>query len=518
MATAVSQTEIDLVAIYSGPPFPRAFSFEYSDNSGSTWIAFSDQIRNTFADQTLSAGQTRSYRARVKLDSGRTTGYSSLQSATTYPPTQTVTPGSSLWLPGIIGRTGAGNYSGFGNQIDSTVIPFIKKAIAADINNKIVGFCVPAVWKNLQGDSPGLYDGSWGSNTGFPAVQKFISLLKSYPFKRFLMLSLNQTGNGAGANTNSAFPSSFAPAYLNSSTYGGGCEWGGRPGYSGYPNVNSTFWNVNTAIEVAKMVKAYNTHFGPFNPATGDGIGMWELTNEMSLQTTSALNNPEFVNAIINGYGTIRTGADAAPEVLLSMRPTYVHPETPTGYTAIMNAMLGARILMGNEDGSNNFLGQNAKRSWCDNAYAGCNPGTGVRDLTMTDYTANNSWGFVFNVENAELGKERSPTAAVPNADVGSGYWYDVPTFSGIMGGANRMNASYIIIFLDPQIGPNVNGFQFPRTDGTQPANPTPGPGAGLKSARPHSVDVITGNASADPTGGITGPLVVPRITRPTGW
>jgi hypothetical protein len=192
-----------------------------------------------------------------------------MSAALTCVPRPVAAPGSIVWRPGHIGRTGSGNSTGFGGSL-ATVLSFISSAVAADINNQLVGFCVPAQWANLEGPTAGVYDGSWAgsnaANSGFAGVQQLINLLKSFTPKRYLMMSLNQTGNGAGANTNTAFPSGFAPSYLNSSTYDGGCEWGGRTGYSGYPNTNTTLWNVNTALRVAAMVKAYYDHFGPYDP------------------------------------------------------------------------------------------------------------------------------------------------------------------------------------------------------------------------------------------------------------
>jgi hypothetical protein len=97
---------------------------------------------------------------------------------------------------------------------------------------------------------------------------------------------------------------------------------------------------------------------------TGNGIYMWELTNEISLRApgdpppVSKLSNPALVDAITNGYATIR---QTCPKLMLCMRPTFVHPETPAGYGAIIQAMFNAKICMANEDGSNNFMGQNPK-------------------------------------------------------------------------------------------------------------------------------------------------------------
>jgi hypothetical protein len=322
------------------------------------------------------------------------------------------------------------------------------------------------------------------------------------------MLSLNQTGNGAGANTNAAFPASFAPAYLNNALYDGGCEWGGRSGYSGYPNTNTTLWNLNTALEVAKMVKAYYNHFGPYNPLTGDGIYMWELTNEISLQTTSMITGSALVNAITNGYATIR---QTAKDIMLSMRPTFVNPGNASNYGAICNAMFNAKIAMANEDGSNNRSGVNPRIAWCDQAYAALGVGAG-----LTDYTQSTAWTHVFNVENAEYGRQNAPLGAVPPADVGSGYFYDTPANPGIMTGANFLRSSHIILFLDTQNGPNNLRFKFPVTSGQSP-NPPNSPGAGSSAARPHLIDTVTCN-SAYFSVGVQSSIPFARLTKPTGW
>lgn len=500
-ATPLSSSQINLA--WTATPGATT----YTVRRGTTVVG--TPAGTSFPDTGLSASTLYTYTVAANGTGG--------QGAQSSPASATTQAASSgiVWLPGHIGRTGSGNATGLAGNL-STVLSFISSAVAADIHNQLVGFCVPALWANLEGPTAGTYDGSWAgsqaANSGFAGIQQLINLLKSFTPKRYLMISLNQTGNGMGANTNTAFPSSFAPSYLNSSTYDGGCEWGGRSGYSGYPNVNTTLWNVNTALRVAALVKAYYDHFGAYDPVSGNGIYMWELTNELSLQTSSMITGPAFVNAIVNGYSTIRT---QCLSLMLSMRPTFVNPGTPANYSQICQAMFNAKICMANEDGSNNpFTGGINPRnmSWGDAAYAAVSPtGTG-----LPNHVALGDWAHVFNVENAEYGQERNaPLAAVPPADVGSGYLYDNPSFPGIMSGANYLKSSHIIWFLDTQAGPNVNRFKFPVTNGTQPANPTPGPGAGLTSARPHLIDVITGN-TAQP--GITGPIPIPRTTRPAGW
>jgi hypothetical protein len=387
-------------------------------------------------------------------------------SSQTRTPTISVTPSISssravsqssiVWIPGHIARTGSGNSSGMGGQL-ATVLSFIQKVIAADINNQFVGFCVPAHWADLEGPTADVYDGSWGgsnsANVGFAGIQRIIDLLKSYPFKRYLMISLNQTGNGAGASTNTNFPANFAPAYLgvggSGNIYEGGCEWGGRSGYAGYPNTNTTLWNVKTALRVAAMVKAYYDHFGSYDLVTGNGIYMWELTNEISLRApgdpspVSKLSNPALVDAITNGYATIR---QTCPKLMLSMRPTFVHPETAAGYGAICQAMFNAKICMANEDGSNNFLGTNPHVSWCDQAYAAQGIGVG-----LTDYTKLNTWTHIFNVENAELGKKARRYMPSRLRMWDPAIIYDTPTASyqrdHPLGGANYLKSSHIIWF-----------------------------------------------------------------------
>lgn len=544
-AVSIPSNQVSIVTSGPLPLAPTGLTVNGTTSSSATlsWNAVGGSTYNLYrngvnvasgllttstTDSGLNPSTTYSYRVSATNVIGE-----GPQSSAVNATTSAASTGGMVWIPGHIGRTGSGNSSGFAGQLP-TVLSFIQSAVTADINNQLVGFCVPALWANLEGPTAGVYDGSWAgsqaANSGFAGVQQLINLLKSFTPKRYLMLSLNQTGNGAGANTNTAFPSGFAPAYLgvggSGNIYEGGCEWGGRSGYTGYPNTNTTLWNINTALRVATMVKAYYSRFGPYDPVTGNGIYMWELTNEIGLQTTSALNNPDLVNAIINGYGTIRTGVNAAPDLMLCMRPTFVHPETPAGYNAICNAMFNAKISMANEDGSNNPLVANGSLTaakanpridWGDLAYAGRNPGTGVPDGTMIDYTQRNTWAHIFNVENAEFGRENAPLGAVPPAGVGSGYILNNPSFPGIMSGAAALNSSHIIWFLDTQDGPNVNRFKFPVTTGQAP-NPTPGPGAGLTTSRPHLIDVITGNASADPTHGITGPVPIPRTTKPTGW
>lgn len=168
-ATAVSQTEIDLVAIYPGIPFPVTYNFEYSDN-GTTWIVLAPQKSSIYADTTLAASQTRSYRVRVKLDGTRITAYSNTASATTNPATGGVTPpppSGTVKLPG-----GGGNgfwpnnqfWSGNAHTVYSAnILPLTRNNLQLNIVE------VALSWADMEGPTRGDYSKAFATIDGILA-------------------------------------------------------------------------------------------------------------------------------------------------------------------------------------------------------------------------------------------------------------------------------------------------------------------------------------------------------------
>lgn len=144
-ATAVSQTEIDLVANYPGIPFVVTYKFEYSDN-GTTWTAVTPQKSRSYSDVTLAAGQTRSYRVRVQFDGTRITGYSATVSATTFPPTNNVGGFAKKFNPGHYANfntTFTGNTTFSGSQVQAEM-----HAIAPYPN--VLGYHAKIEWGALE--------------------------------------------------------------------------------------------------------------------------------------------------------------------------------------------------------------------------------------------------------------------------------------------------------------------------------------------------------------------------------
>jgi hypothetical protein len=177
-ATAVSQTEIDLVAIYPGIPFSVSYNFEFSDN-GTTWTAFTPTKLSVFADTALSAAQTRSYRVRVQLSGTRITAYSNVASATTNPATGGVTPpaGSARIHPGagfnLDNPFYPGNQQGIINSTANTIVA------STGFNRMTVNF----TWSNIS-DAALDSNGKQTFNLFRANLQDVLTRLRSHPQKK----------------------------------------------------------------------------------------------------------------------------------------------------------------------------------------------------------------------------------------------------------------------------------------------------------------------------------------------
>ncbi len=466
------------------------------------------------------------YRVSALLTNGYTTSYSSIVSATTNSGSQSI-----IFKPGHFVRTGTnGNRTTPISGGLSVTLARMDSHISLDINNKIVGFCFPIFWSQMENPngpatSPASarYDGSWdgSGNSGFALIQALITKAKSYNPPRSIMITLNCAGNGVSNNTNPAFPSGFAPSYLNSSTYAGGCEWGGS--ISGYPGVQIKYWNNNVQARIVDMVSAYYNHFGK-DTATG-GIYLFDPFNEISAPTLGTFSNEELITSMTN---TLLPGPNgglrgAAPEWMFWIRPTFLKGNTANAqYQPLFNLMQNSYIACGEEDTCQHDLiagatltsaQQNVHQSWGTSAYRGNSTFNGGSNQGWPNHVALNDWTFICNVENAELGASGN-TVAVPPAIQGSGYPQASNSFPGIMNGAIQVGASHIVWFTDSDTaGPNVNRGPA-TTSASAPANPTGGPNPGSSATRPNLVDLLTGNTSFT---GVTG-MPIPNTTKPPSW
>jgi len=438
---------------------------------------------------------------------------------------------SIVWAPGHYARTGTnGNRTTPSSGGLSQTLARMDQVIAQDINNKFEGFCFPFYWTALENPngpatSPASarYDGSWDAsgNSGFAIVQALINKAKSYSPPRSIMLTLNCAGNGVSNDTNPAFPSFFAPSYLNSSTYAGGAEWGGS--ISGYPGVQIKYWNNNVQARIVDMVSAYYAHFGP-DTATS-GIYLFDPFNEISAPTLGTFSNEELITSMTNTLlpGPASGLRGAAPRWMFWIRPTFLKGNTANSqYQPLFNLMQTSYIACGEEDSCQHDLvpgatlttaQQNVHQSWGTQAYRGISTFNGGGNLGWPNHVALGDWTFICNVENAEMGWT-SNSVAVPPAVQGSGYFQDSPQYPGVMTGVKQLLASHVVWFIDSDTaGPNCNrGPAF--TSGSAPANPVGGPAPGSTATRPDNVDVITGNTSY---AGVTG-MPIPNTTKPPSW
>lgn len=93
-ATAVSQTTINLVALSlsGGDTTITEYRFERAENAAGPWSIIATQASGSYTDSSLSAGQTRYYRALATQSDSQASGYSTTASATTNSGAQSFTP------------------------------------------------------------------------------------------------------------------------------------------------------------------------------------------------------------------------------------------------------------------------------------------------------------------------------------------------------------------------------------------------------------------------------------------
>jgi hypothetical protein len=426
--------------------------------------------------------------------------------------------GQIIWRPGWYLRLSASP----GMDSLATIKSQMDAAVAADVNNRVLGFAFHMLWSqletpnapaNLTDATASRYDGSWDTSgpggtteSGFPKIAAIIAHAKSYNPPRSIVPLLNMGANGLTDINETSYPKWFAPAYLNSPVYAGGCLY--YPGNWSDPAIGTVkviYWNANVQHREAALVQAMYTRFGPDTP-TG-GIYMVDLFNEVTAAHTS-LGNSEFVNNCANIlFPAIRS---AAPQWMFTARPTFLNgTDAQSWYQPLFNAMIANKIALGDEDMCNVVVG------YGDGAYEGL--WSGVAQPGWPNYTADTIPRFphVANIEAAELfqaGNQSTYNNPVPPATKGTGTWYDLPGNPGMMTGVRRMKSSHVIVLSGGYGGPPVNRMGHTGA----PANPTPGPGAGLTSALPNIVSVITEDTRYP--GIIPGSMAIPSTARPVGY
>jgi len=267
-------------------------------------------------------------------------------------------------------------------------------------------------------------------------------------------------------------------------------------------------WNQNVANRFIALFSAYNSHFGP-DTATG-GIYRWDPFQEISINEGSGGYSP---GALLSVWPSYMSGLRAAaPNSLIFIKPTYINPNDGSSYGGsggLLAPALSHHVSMGNEDCADN------RDDWGTRAYLG------LWASTPTNYATSNGgnpgWDFHANVDPAELFQSANSAnwnKPVPPAQYGSGRIYDgAPTLPGIWTQMKRLKVSHSDVYVDAFGGPNVNRRTF--ASGA-PANPTPGPGAGLVAAHPNIIDVLTGNTAY--AGIVASGCAIPWTTKPVGY
>ena len=474
-------------AVHYGP-------FNTSTAAGIDILSTIEQLALSNASRLSTTVSTTQASVAIALQAADAVGNLSAITSTVQgvPKIITQTGGAYVWTPGIRVRTG--HYAGWDSlaQITADLNPII----AADKNFAIKGICVSPTLAQLLGPAKGQYDGNGNSENGFPKVQGLINLVKSYNPPRDLTIEVNCMGNGYQAQTTNNYLSSFAPAYMNTSTYDFGEAHKLNDGTAETPRLK--IWNMNVALDLIQCIKDYMLHFGKDTP-TG-GIYRWEPFQEISIIEGQGGYSP---SALLSTWPTLMQGIRAAcPNTLVFCKPTFINPNNGASYPALVSAMFNNNISMGQEDTTPSSL------DWGGKAYLGQWPG-----VMTTDYTknlgGNPGWDFHCNIDPAELFHDRTG-ANTTGATAGTGLLYDV--WQRVI----SMKASHVDIYATAYLGPNNIRSVW---SSSAPANPPNSPGAGLSgTAAKHPLlqDVLTGNT--DYPGVLAQGCAIPWIAYPATY
>jgi len=409
-----------------------------------------------------------------------------------------IATGRIVFVPGhrvLVGYSNMPSFTSIKSTCDSLFGPG-----GSDINNQIKGICLPPTWAQVEGPALGQY------STGDALIAQVISLLKSYNPPRDLTLKINGGGNGYSSISSTAFQSSFCPTYMNAGAkgsptdqYGGGEVHLASDGVTPLDRPYIVIWNQNVVNRQIALVQHWYQTFGPDTP-TG-GIYRIYPYHEISVNGSAPGYSVSSISAIFPSWmAGLRA---AAPNTLIMVKPTFINPNDGATYgSTIVPAMFNNHISMSCEDCA-------PLHDWGMKAFLGMWASTPVNHAALED------WDYHCNVDPAELWKTSNSTAATPPATYGSGLFYDVPGHPGIMTTVNQLNASHVDWYIDGFGGPN-NVRSVAGDPKTTPANPTPGPGAGLTSARPNIRDVLTTNMAYP--GMISNGLAIPGTTYPSSY
>lgn len=200
-ASPVSSTEIDLLAVYAGPPAVGNCVFEFSTNAGGPFTVLATQASFLFKHTGRTPGVPYFYRCDIHTaeSPSRTSAYSPIVSA------QTVTPSTQIkWDVAHYMMSWNINGTGAKNQSEMNALAASGPAVA--------GYGANYRWGALE-TAQGVYDFS-------PIVADFNYLQSVAPGKRFA-ITLATRAFGANFLPSATVSSGFIPNYvLNNPLYG----------------------------------------------------------------------------------------------------------------------------------------------------------------------------------------------------------------------------------------------------------------------------------------------------------
>lgn len=396
-------------------------------------------------------------------------------------------PSSQLitWNPGVRVMVGSPfEFHGLKDAFDQMTI-----IVNKDPGNKVLGFEICFSWSQLENpNQQGDYSGSWAAvdattgirNGGLAAVNALIAHAKAFAFPRDISIQVNCSGNG-NTTGSTTYPSSFAPNWLNSTTYGsingnshGGCYYAPSSA-SQPPGPLIQFWKAPVAQKMIALAAAYN----------GLGIYRWDPIMEISVNGATTWTDSEAITT----FGILAQGLRAAmPTTLILLRPTYAFRDR-NSYPAFMAAVMPWKISIGNYDNVYEPQGNGdpiiGRRFWGDMAFRGLMDfgGSTVPPARPQTGGPNNGPWFDYQAAGYDFHTWQSPDTLGPRAGgsnplpatYGRGFLPDI--YNHIV----QMKASHSYWISNQQAGPNCNRTVF--TSGA-PANPTPpnGPGGGVAS------------------------------------
>jgi len=342
-------------------------------------------------------------------------------------------------------------------------------------------------WGQLESQAGGVYDGSWDStgNQGFAGIFQLLNYCSRNNLK--FSMQLNTSGNGQ-VNGSNAWPSTYAPVYLNNSAYGpvsgnnhGGLYYTATGLTDANGNSISTgpivrVWNAAVWDRLAQMMGAYQTEFGlnwcyRFDPCMELSIGL------ATSHPDAGYSDSALITAVSSGIPSLRS---ALPNSWITLRPTFLNQGS---YPGFFSAVMPSAVTIAPYDGANEAGPANKGQRviWGMAAYAGTFPspppnGAPVAQAGWTNYQAL-GYSAHWHLTGDTLGNTQG--TAVPPARVGSGL-LAMTSASSIMQTMVKYGCTDLFISStrDP-VTPNCNAVA---TNSGAPANPVPPDGPGPTS------------------------------------